>query len=105
MANGVTLGPVTQSFVRNLCGQDRITPAVVADFGLDSGEPFGKFNGDIYRLYVRGWLRKLFTAEELDAAMGKGPELTKLLQRVDPKATVKTVWDNMRSNDLEEAKG
>lgn len=100
-----SLQPVTQELIDALSGKGHLTSACICNFGLDSGQPFGRLSSNLFSLYLRGWVRKMFSAEELDAAFGKGKALTALLRRVDPSAEVKCVYDAMTANDLEEQKG
>lgn len=93
------------SFVEHLRGLGPLTPGAVADFGLDGGQAFGRINNEILKAYHIGWCNKVFTAEELAHASCSGPRLTGLLRRFHPTIVIKTVWDAMTTNDLEEAKG
>ena len=65
------------------------TPAQMVDFGFNHAD-------DQQRLYVafqHGVRSGKVSAEELDKAVGKGKELTALVQRFDPSLIVKTDYD------------
>lgn len=82
----------TVELVRSFNSDNYPSPATCKDFGiLDRGGP--RFFPKIWKAYKQGLREKLFTLEELDRAIGEGPELTKLVQRVDEDLVVKTAWD------------
>lgn len=88
--------PVVSRFVENLM-LDLFpqTPAELTDFGLD----ISKNKPQLYACYQWAVRRGKVTPLELDEAVGNGPKLTTLLKRVDPNIVVKTMWDNLSSED------
>jgi len=88
--------PVVSRFVQNLM-LDLFpqTPAELVDFGLDTS----KDRVRLYACYQWALKRGKVRPEELNEAVGNGPKLTALLQRVDPHMVVKTMWDLLDSEE------
>ena len=88
--------PVVSRFIENLM-LDLFpqTPAELTDFGLD----ISKNKPQLYACYQWAVRQGKVSPEELNEAVGNGPQLTALLQRVDPNIVVKTMWDQLDSED------
>lgn len=86
------LKPVVSRFIENLI-LDLFpqTPAELVDFGFDVIPKESRQK--LYWCYQYSIKRGKVTPLELDEAVGDGPKLTVLLQRVDPNMVVKTMWD------------
>ena len=88
--------PVVSRFVDNLMVDIfPQTPAEMTDFGLD----ISKNKSKLYFCYQWAVRRGKVTPLELNEAVGNGPKLTILLQRVDPNMVVKTMWDHLGGED------
>ncbi len=74
------------------------SPATCIDFGLDTSSHFGALQYEIKRERV--------TSAELDAALGNGPELTKLVRRHSDNpyrfVTFTTAWDDLGEEEDED---
>lgn len=67
-----------------------LTPACMADFGLEDGDFQGKFGA--LQKAARGGA----TAEDFDAALGSGEKLTELVAKYGSNIVFgKTVWDKL----------
>lgn len=66
------------------------TPAEIVDFGFNYAE--GK-ETELFAAYRKGLLAEHFTAYDLNEAVGDGPKLTALVNKVDPTLKVTTDYD------------
>ena len=90
--------PVVSRFVENLMFDlFPQTPAEMTDFGFDVTPRESRQK--LYWCYQYAIKRGKVSPEELNVAVGDGPKLTALLQRVDPNMVVKTMWDQLGSED------
>lgn len=90
--------PVVSRFVENLM-LDLFpqTSAELVDFGFDVTPRESRQK--LYWCYQWAVKRGKISPNELNEAVGNGPKLTALLQRVDPNMVVKTMWDLLDSED------
>ncbi len=63
--------------------------AVLVDFGFNHAHPQKR----LYEAYQKGARAGTFTLEEMSEAVGDGPALTRLIQRVDSSLEVVTDYD------------
>lgn len=96
------LKPVVARFVKNL-NMDVVpqTPAEVVDFGFNYAETEGA-EITLFAAYRDGLVRGLFTSQELNAAVGNGSMLTRLVTRVNPDLKVVTDYDFFTGEDDDE---
>ena len=91
-ATKVYVRPLTQQLWD--CAMLDIWPGIgcCVDFGIDnSSEKLGAYQRAIKHGFV--------TIEELDAALGDGPALTKILQRAGYKGEITTPYDFMEDEE------
>ena len=98
--------PTTEKLI-HFMGYDEFpdTMAVYVDFGIDPKNP-----NPHYGALQWGWKNEAYTVVELDAALGDGSALTKLVQRRSPRGSsnpyacmFKTLWDDLPKEDDEES--
>lgn len=84
-------------FIQNLkMDQYPTISSVLLDFGLNNPSNFDEYETNqfiFYRVYQHGLKSGVITEDEIRKAVGNGPELTKLVQRIDPSIVIKTDYD------------
>lgn len=84
------LKTVVSRFVQNLLlDAFPSTAAELVDFGFNNSDD----ETALYEVYQRAVKREIVSVDELNQAVGDGPRLTALLQRIDESIVVKTDWD------------
>lgn len=93
--------PVVARFVNNLV-KDIVpqTPAELVDFGFNYAET-KTAEIALFAAYRDGLLKGLIAPQELDAAVGNGSMLTRLVTRVNPDLKVVTDYDFFTCDDDE----
>lgn len=86
----MSMKPVANRFIDDLMADVMPSAAAMVDFGLNNGDQF-----PLYEAYQKGIRSGEITFAELNEALGDGPKLTALVQRINPELTVKTDYDDM----------
>ena len=86
----MSMKPVANRFIDDLMADVMPSAAAMVDFGLNNGD-----QSPLYEAYQKGIRSGTIKAAELNEALGDGPKLTSLVQRINPELTVTTDYDDM----------